>query len=120
MRHTEQRGDPESDVTSSGEVDSGLEWSYTSLRNMKRIVINDYIVADPRICHGKLTFTGTRIMVWQALEMLAAGNTVGDVHRAFPSLRAEHVRAALDYASSLTKEPYVILHTQPEPAVSPR
>jgi uncharacterized protein (DUF433 family) len=32
-----------------------------------------YIVADPRICHGKPTFRGTRIMVWQVLEMLADG-----------------------------------------------
>jgi len=32
-----------------------------------------YIVADPEICHGQLTFRGTRIMVWQVLEMLANG-----------------------------------------------
>ena len=23
-----------------------------------------YIVADPRICHGKPTFRGTRVFVW--------------------------------------------------------
>ena len=40
---------------------------------MKKIVINKYIVADPQICHGKPTFKGTRIMVWQALEMLSSG-----------------------------------------------
>jgi uncharacterized protein (DUF433 family) len=32
-----------------------------------------YIVADPEICHGKPTFRGTRIMVWQVLDMLARG-----------------------------------------------
>ena len=32
-----------------------------------------YIVADPRICHGKPTFRSTRIMVWQVLEMVAEG-----------------------------------------------
>ncbi len=32
-----------------------------------------YIVTDPRICDGEPTFRGTRIMVWQVLEMLAAG-----------------------------------------------
>ena len=32
-----------------------------------------YIVADPRICHGKLTFRGTRIMVWIVLEQVARG-----------------------------------------------
>ena len=32
-----------------------------------------YIVADPEICHGKPTFRGTRIMVWQVLEQVASG-----------------------------------------------
>ena len=36
-------------------------------------VIGRYIVADPEICHGKPTFRGTRIMVWQVLEMVAMG-----------------------------------------------
>ena len=40
---------------------------------MRRIVLHKYIVADSEICHGKLTFKGTRIMVWQILEMLAEG-----------------------------------------------
>jgi uncharacterized protein (DUF433 family) len=32
-----------------------------------------YIVADPRICHGKLTFRGTRIFVQDVLEDVARG-----------------------------------------------
>jgi uncharacterized protein (DUF433 family) len=32
-----------------------------------------HIVADPDVCHGKPTFRGTRIMVWQALEMVSEG-----------------------------------------------
>ena len=32
-----------------------------------------HIVADPKICHGKPTFRGTRIMVWQVIEMLSEG-----------------------------------------------
>ena len=36
-------------------------------------LLGRYIVADPGICHGKPTFRGTRIMVWQVLEMVAAG-----------------------------------------------
>jgi uncharacterized protein (DUF433 family) len=39
----------------------------------KRIELGQYIVADPAICHGKLTFKGTRIMVKSVLEMLADG-----------------------------------------------
>ncbi len=36
-------------------------------------LLGRYIVADPVICHGKPTFRGTRIMVWQIPEMVAAG-----------------------------------------------
>jgi hypothetical protein len=32
-----------------------------------------YIVADPKICHGKPTFRGTRILVDSVLEMVAGG-----------------------------------------------
>ena len=32
-----------------------------------------YIISDPRICHGKPTFRGTRIMVADVLEQVADG-----------------------------------------------
>jgi uncharacterized protein (DUF433 family) len=32
-----------------------------------------HIVADPRICHGKLTFRGTRIFVSDVLKQVADG-----------------------------------------------
>jgi uncharacterized protein (DUF433 family) len=40
---------------------------------MKRRELGDYIVADPAICHGKLTFKGTRIFVEDVLAMVAKG-----------------------------------------------
>lgn len=40
---------------------------------MKQKLIGRYIVTDPEICHGKPTFRGTRIMVWQVLEQVANG-----------------------------------------------
>jgi uncharacterized protein (DUF433 family) len=40
---------------------------------MKQKMIGRYIVTDPEICHGKPTFRGTRIMVWQVLEQVANG-----------------------------------------------
>jgi len=42
-------------------------------RSRKPKLLGRYIVADPKICHGKPTFRGTRIMVWQVLEMVAGG-----------------------------------------------
>ena len=77
---------------------------------MERIIINSHVVADPQICHGKPTFKGTRIMVWQILEMLEAGCSVDDIREAFPSLHAPHIKAALAYAADLTRgEGYVLL-----------
>ena len=39
---------------------------------VKRI-IGRFIVADPAICHGQPTFRGTRILVGDVLEQVAAG-----------------------------------------------
>jgi uncharacterized protein (DUF433 family) len=35
--------------------------------------IGQFIVADPRICHGQPTFAGTRILVADVLEQVASG-----------------------------------------------
>ncbi len=37
------------------------------------LFLGQYIVADLKICHGKLTFRGTRIFVADGLEMVAEG-----------------------------------------------
>jgi uncharacterized protein (DUF433 family) len=42
-------------------------------KKAERIEYGEYIVADPRICHGALTFKGTRIFVRQVLDMVAEG-----------------------------------------------
>ena len=39
----------------------------------QRLLLGRYIVADAAICHGKPTFRGTRIMVWQVLSMVSRG-----------------------------------------------
>jgi len=36
-------------------------------------IIGRFIVADPAICHGQPTFRGTRILVGDVLEQVAAG-----------------------------------------------
>jgi len=75
---------------------------------MKRIIINKYIVADPEICHGKPTFKGTRVMVWQILEMLSAGETIKEIVENFPSLNSKHIQAALEFAAERAgREKYV-------------
>ncbi len=46
--------------------DKGLEWPEAKS-------LGDYVVANPRVCHGQVTFRGTRIFVQDALEMVAEG-----------------------------------------------
>ena len=36
-------------------------------------MLGRYIIADPKICHGKPTIRGTRIMVSQVLDQVALG-----------------------------------------------
>lgn len=68
-----------------------------------RVEISKHIVADSEICHGKPTFKGTRIMVWQVLEMLEGGMTAKEIIEDYPSLTKAHIKAALHYAADLTR-----------------
>ena len=43
------------------------------MAKQQKKLLGRYIVADPAICHGKPTFVGTRIMVWQILKQVAKG-----------------------------------------------
>lgn len=67
-------------------------------------LIGRYIVSDPRICHGKPTFRGTRILVSQVLEQVAAGlaweTIVGEWRGDVPKEAiAEEVRLAAGWAA---------------------
>lgn len=50
-----------------------------------RIELGRHIVADPEVCHGKPTFKGTRIMVWQVLDELAHGMALEEIVKAWDS-----------------------------------
>lgn len=39
----------------------------------RRVELGQYIVADPKICHGKVTFKGTRIFVADVLADVERG-----------------------------------------------
>ncbi len=48
---------------------------------MRKKRIGRFICADPKVCHGKLTFRGTRILVSDVLELVAAGMPWDDIIR---------------------------------------
>jgi uncharacterized protein (DUF433 family) len=47
--------------------------NWQTIKAQRKIVLGRYVVADPKICHGKLTFRGTRIFVADVLEQVAKG-----------------------------------------------
>ena len=46
---------------------------------MKTKRIGRFICADPNVCHGQLTFRGTRILVSDVLELVAAAMNWDDI-----------------------------------------
>jgi uncharacterized protein (DUF433 family) len=82
---------------------AGLE---LSLRTRKLQVLGRYIVADPEICHGQLTFKGTRILVETVLSYLAAGRSLEWVLAEWPRLSRDAVQEALQLATAALVERY--------------
>lgn len=70
--------------------------------------MDNRIVIDPKICSGKPTIRGTRIMVKNILGMVAGGYTVTKILDAYPELTDQDVTAALEYASQVIDEEKVI------------
>lgn len=64
----------------------------------------DRITVDPNVCHGQACIRGTRIMVAVVLDNLAAGVSVEELLRSYPTLSAEDVQAALEFAAELARE----------------
>lgn len=66
-----------------------------------RLEIGRYIVIDDEVCHGKLVFKGTRVLVSDVVELLGAGVSMEEIVRDYyPSLNEEMIREALRYFAS--------------------
>ena len=73
------------------------------------MIWQDYITADPTVCHGRACMRGTRIMVSVVLDNLAAGLTPDEIVRSYPPLSREAVQAAIAYAAELGRERVVAM-----------
>ena len=60
--------------------------------------------ADPAILGGVVCVRGTRIPVTLILDALAAGETIEDLLRGYPTLTRDDVYAALTYGAKLAHE----------------
>jgi uncharacterized protein (DUF433 family) len=65
--------------------------------------MNDQIVIDPKICHGKPVIRGTRMPVSLIVGSLAGGMGFEEVEREYGVTR-DHIRAALKFAGELVDQ----------------
>ncbi len=66
-------------------------------------VMNDHIVIDPKICHGKPVIRNTRTPVALVVGSLAGGMSFEAVQREY-DLTVEDIRAALKFAGELVEQ----------------
>lgn len=64
----------------------------------------DFLSSNPDVCAGEICATGTRIPVTVILDNLAEGASSDEILTSYPSLRPEHIKAALAYAAALAHE----------------
>lgn len=64
----------------------------------------EHIVVDPAVCHGQACIRGTRIPAAVVLDNLAAGLSVADTLKSYPSLTEQTIHAAVAYAAELARE----------------
>jgi uncharacterized protein (DUF433 family) len=66
---------------------------------MGRVEVGSHLVFDSEICHGQLTFRGTRVPVDTVLTFLAKGYSVDQLLRSWPELTRPAVEEAIHLAS---------------------
>ncbi|HBY61583.1 MAG TPA: hypothetical protein DEH78_17310 [Solibacterales bacterium] len=64
----------------------------------------EFLSSDPGICGGELCAKGTRVPVTVILDSLGEGSSAEAILASYPSLKREHIQAALGYAAELAHE----------------
>lgn len=67
-------------------------------------MVFERITIDANICHGKPCITGTRVMVWQVLDLLENGLGFNQIiNDYFPNITKEDIQACIHYANAIVK-----------------
>src|SRR5882672_10458496 len=67
---------------------------------MKILEVGEHLIVDPRVCHGKLTFKGTRLPVQTVLSLLVRkGRSISYVQKSWPYLKKEAIEEAVRLAA---------------------
>jgi uncharacterized protein (DUF433 family) len=65
--------------------------------------MNERIVIDPKVCHGKPVIRGTRLPVAIVVGSLAGGMTFDEVQSEY-GITSDDIRAALKFAGDLVEQ----------------
>jgi uncharacterized protein (DUF433 family) len=68
----------------------------------------EHLSGDPAVCGRDLCARGTRVPVTVILDSLAEGSSRDEILSSYPTLRPEHIDAALGYAAELAREEQLI------------
>ena len=73
-------------------------------------ILSDRIVVSRDVLHGKPHIAGTRVMVYQILDLLAIGKSIEDIlsDDYFPDLMKEDVQACIAYASHVIRADSIV------------
>ena len=84
-------------IVAVGKLGSGTSRFTSSVLLVTLCAMNPRISLDPRICHGKPTIRGTRVLVSTLLGALAGGDSMEQIQQDY-QIAKEDVVAALEFA----------------------
>ncbi len=74
--------------------------------NVEPTLVGNHLIVDPRVCHGALTFRGTRVPVETILYYLGTGHSMAYLRRSWPEVSPKAIAEAVKLASEQLIEHY--------------
>ena len=62
------------------------------------------ITINPAVCHGRACIRGTRVMVSEILDNIAAGVSHAEINRSYSAVQESDIQAAVAFAAELARE----------------
>jgi uncharacterized protein (DUF433 family) len=75
-------------------------------RSTKPLLVGKFLTVDPRVCHGELTFRGTRVPVETLLLYLAKGYSLAYLRKSWPEVSTEAIQEAVSLAADVLAQRY--------------
>jgi uncharacterized protein (DUF433 family) len=72
----------------------------------KVVRIGRHLIKDPGVCHGKLTFKGTRVPVETVLNRLGKGRSIEEILKSWPELTRTAIAEAVSLATATLVKRY--------------